>query len=197
MAPDRKLPSKEASSEAIRPDGSPDHVDRIRAEWEAANPAIDTSPLEVVARAGRLASYFDAGIERVLGEHGLSRASWDILAGLRRIGPPFERTPSELHSSLMRSSGWMTNRLHRLEKAGLVERRGNPDDGRSVRIGLTAEGLALVDEVAPLHMENEERMLRGLSPEQRETLAGLLRAILFDLEADGPPPRRRRRSRRC
>ena len=59
---------------------------------------------------------------------------------------------------------------------------------------LTERGVRLVDEVAPLHLANEERMLRALQPEDRDRLAGLLRTLLLEMERDQrtPPGRRDR-----
>ena len=81
---------------------------------------LDTAPAGVVARVGRLAAFFDQGIDRQMAAHGLSRSSWDILATLRRGGAPFEASPTEMYRGLMRSSGWIANRLDRLERAGLI-----------------------------------------------------------------------------
>jgi DNA-binding MarR family transcriptional regulator len=169
-----------------------DHVDAVRAAWGRVWPGLDTSPVGVVARVGRLAAFFDQGIDRAMAAHGLSRSSWDILATLRRDGPPFEAGPTEMYRGLMRSSGWIANRLKRLERAGLITRHRDPDDARAIRVRLTERGVRLVDEVAPLHVANEERMLRALSPEDRERLAGLLRTLLVEMERDQPTPPGRR-----
>jgi DNA-binding MarR family transcriptional regulator len=171
-----------------------DHVDAVRAAWGRVWPELDTAPVGVVARVGRLAAFFDQGIDRAMAAHGLSRSSWDILATLRRGGPPYEASPTEMYRGLMRSSGWIANRLNRLEHAGLITRHPDPDDARAIRVRLTARAVRLVDEVAPLHVANEDRMLGGLSPADREQLAGLLRTLLVAMERDQPtPPGRRRR----
>jgi DNA-binding MarR family transcriptional regulator len=183
-----KVISEHSSSGA----GPSDHVDGVRAAWARVWPELDTSPVGVVARVGRLAAFFDQGIDRAMAAHGLSRSSWDILATLRRGGPPFESSPTEMYRGLMRSSGWIANRLNRLERAGLITRHPDPDDARAIRVRLTERGVRLVDEVAPLHLANEERMLRALGPEDRERLAALLRALLVEMERDQPTPPGRR-----
>lgn len=167
-----------------------DHVDRVRAQWKAVRPDLDTSPLGVVARVGRAAAYFDQSIDALMGGYGLTRSSWDILASLRRVGPPYELTPTELYRGLMRTSGWMTNRLHRLQRAGLVERRPDPDDRRGVVVRLTDRGRKLVDEVSDAHMDNERRLLASLSAADRDALASLLRTLLLGLEQSDPGPPR-------
>jgi DNA-binding MarR family transcriptional regulator len=177
-------------------DGS-DHVDRVRAEWRVVHPDIDTSPIAVVARVGRLAAYFDQAINAIMGRYGLTRSTWDILASLRRQPPPHQLSPTELYRALMRSSGWMTNRLHELERAGLIRRVPDPDDRRGVLVRLTRRGVALVDEVAPLHMRNERALLDPLSRSERKQLEDLLRSLLIPLETTQPgPPRQQSRTRK-
>jgi DNA-binding MarR family transcriptional regulator len=163
-----------------------DHVDHVRDQWGKVNPDLDTSPFAVVGRVGRVASFLDRGVERVLSNYGLDRGSWDILASLRRNGSPFRLSPTELYRDLMRTSGALTYRLHQLERAGLVERVLDPGDRRSTLVALTAAGQALVDVVAPVHMENERNLLTALSGEEQETLAALLRRLLVAYERAPP-----------
>jgi DNA-binding MarR family transcriptional regulator len=172
-----------------------DHVDRVRAEWRAVRPDLDTSPIGVVARLGRLAAYFDQAINDVMARYGLTRSTWDILASLRRQAPPNELSPTDLYRSLMRSSGWMTNRLHELERAGLIERVPDPNDRRGVLVRLTPRGLELVDEIAPQHLANERALLDPLAKVDREQLEDLLRRLLRPLEDTEPTPPRQPRGR--
>jgi DNA-binding MarR family transcriptional regulator len=112
-----------------------------------------------------------------------------VLASLRRCGPPYRLSPTELYLGLMRTSGAMTNRLRRLEAAGLVRRVIDPSDGRALLVELTDEGRALVDALAPLHLANERAMIAALSAREQEQLAGLLAKLLaaFEGEDDRPP----------
>jgi DNA-binding MarR family transcriptional regulator len=167
-----------------------DHVDRVRAQWRTVRPDIDTSPIAIVARVGRAAAYFDQAINELMARHGLSRSSWDVLASLRRTGPPYELSPTELYRGLMRTSGAMTNRLHGLERSGLIERAPDPGDGRGMLVRLTPRGRELVDEIAPQHMETERRLLEHLTADEREHLETGMRRLLGNLEqASAGPPR--------
>jgi DNA-binding MarR family transcriptional regulator len=163
-------------------DADSDHVDRVRAQWRVVRPDLDTSPVGIVARIGRLASYFDQSTNAVMAEYGLNRSAWDILASLRRLGKPYQLTPSELYRELMRSSGWMTNRLNELEDAGLIARRPDPADGRGVLVRLTPDGVRLVDTIIGRHLANEERLISALPNAERDRLAGLLRRLLLTHE---------------
>jgi DNA-binding MarR family transcriptional regulator len=73
----------------------------------------------------------------VCARFNLERWGFDVLASLRRAGKPYQLTPTQLYSSLMRTSGAMTNRVDRLQVAGLVERLHDPADGRGVLVSLT------------------------------------------------------------
>jgi DNA-binding MarR family transcriptional regulator len=179
--------SGDTSTDVAGP-GEQDHVDRVRAQWRAVSPDLDTSPVGIVARVGRIAAYFDHSTDALLGQYGLARSSWDVLASLRRAGPPYELSPTELYRGLMRSSGAMTNRLHRLEQAGLIERRPDPGDGRGLLVRLTRRGSKLVDRIAPVHLENENRLLAALTERDRRALEVLLRRLARDLEETRPTP---------
>jgi len=159
-----------------------DHVDNVRAKWRNVRPELDTSPAGIVARVGRLASYFDQSTGALMAEYRLTRSTWDILASLRREGRPYQLTPSELYRALMRSSGWMTNRLHELEDAGLIVRRPDPGDGRGVLVQLTPDGVRLVDRVIERHLANEDELVRALPKADRDQLERLLRQLLRDHE---------------
>jgi DNA-binding MarR family transcriptional regulator len=177
-----------------------DHVDRVRAQWAAVRPDLDTWPVSVVARLGRVVAYIDAGVNARFADHGMTRNAWDVLASLRRIGPPNRLSPTELCQALMRTSGAMTHRLAELERAGLVERVPDPDDGRGLLVELTREGRSLVDRLAPVHLANERELLAPLTEEEQVTLAALLRKLLLAFERDQPAPPggrggRRRRNR--
>jgi DNA-binding MarR family transcriptional regulator len=163
-------------------------VDRVRAQWATARPDLDTAPVAVIARLGRATAYIDAGINARLAEFGLNRAAWDVLASLRRSEPAHRLSPTQLYVALMRSSGAITHRLHRLERAGLVKRIPDPDDARGMLVELTAKGTAVVDRIAPLHLANEASLLEPLNQKEQATLTELLRKLLRAYEQQQPTP---------
>ena len=116
-------------------------------------------------------------------DHGLGPGEFDVLATLRRSGPPYALSPTALYDATMVTSGAMTGRIDRLEKAGWVARGPDPEDRRGVRVSLTGAGRALIDEVMTLHVANEARLLEGLSRSEQETLAGLLGKLLETMPA--------------
>jgi DNA-binding MarR family transcriptional regulator len=151
-----------------------DHVGRIIAQWAVHRPDLDVSPMGLIGRLHRLAARLNEELRPVFAAAGLGDGDFDVLAALRRHGPPHELTPGELGATTMVTSGAITKRIDRLERAGLVTRTVSAADARSRRVGLTAEGRRLVDDLVERHVANEHRLVAGLSAAEREQLAGLL-----------------------
>lgn len=165
-----------------------DHVDRVIAQWATARPDLDLSPSAVIARLGRAVAYIDAGVNARLADFGLTRGSWDVLASLRRSGPPYQLSPTQLYQELMRTSGAMTHRLSGLERAGLIKRIPDPQDGRGMLVELTRKGITTADKVAAEHLDNQRKLLAALSEEEQAILTSLLRKLLITFERDQPVP---------
>lgn len=159
-----------------------DHVDQIMAQWRRERPDLDPSPMGVIGRISRAALTLGRELEATFAGFGLNRGEFDVLATLRRSGPPYRLTPTALFTDLMLSSGAMTNRLDRLEQAGLIARTPDPADRRGTLVGLTPSGLELIDNAVAAHLANEQRLLGPLSADDREQLAQLLRRLLRSLE---------------
>jgi DNA-binding MarR family transcriptional regulator len=158
-----------------------DHLDFVLDQWARERPDIDPSPMGVIGRVTRLARLVEPELARTFVRHGLERSSFDVLATLRRSGPPYRLTPAELMRSSMVTSGAVTQRLDRLERRGLIERMPSEIDARSIQVALTADGLELIEQALPDHVANEQRILAALSPTQRGALADLLRRLLESL----------------
>ena len=161
-----------------------DAVDRIVEQWTAERPDLDSSPIGVIGRVSRLSRLVDRRLAENFARFGLENWMYDVLATLRRAGPPYELTAGMLVRRTMVTTGAITNRIDRLAERGLVQRSADADDRRKVIVHLTPAGLALVDEVAEAHMAVEHEILGELSPRQRATLADLLRVPLLTLGDD-------------
>jgi DNA-binding MarR family transcriptional regulator len=151
-------------------------------QWAEQRPDLDVSPMAVIGRLSRMALLIDAELRRTFAEHGLDRASFDVLATLRRSDPPHRLTPTELMRSAMVTSGAITQRLDKLEGRGLVVRSSNASDGRGVLVALTEEGRKVIDAALPDHLATENRLLAGLSKSERAALAKTLRTLLESLD---------------
>lgn len=158
-----------------------DDVDRFRAQRKRESPDINTEPMAIFGRIYRISNRIAPHMEALFAEYGLERGEFDVLASLQRSGPPYQLSPTELYTALMISSGGLTHRLQRLEKAGLVRRTPSPSDGRSMLVGLTDEGYRRVKDAFARDMALEQSWLKPLSKAERETLAGLLRRLYAGL----------------
>ena len=163
-------------------DGRPDRVARIQAEWRRELPDVDVAPQGVIGRLHRLAARLTEEITAVYADHGLSEGEFDVLAALRRAGVPHERSAGDLAASTMVTSGGMTKRLDRLERAGLVTRRVSDADGRGRAVRLTPDGLRLIDAAFAAHMANERRLLDLLPAREQRLLEDVLRSWLGRLD---------------
>ena len=107
-----------------------DHIDKwLETAWLQDIPNLDLEVEGIVDRMSGLTRRFKRSLNDVLAEHGLTFEEWDVFGALRRAGPPFRRSAGELAKRSELSSGAMTNRLDRLEKAGLRQapaRSGRP-----------------------------------------------------------------------
>ena len=159
-----------------------DPVDKILAQWHKERPDLDVSPMGLIGRTTRLASYLRKAIGKTFAEYGLQPGEFDVMATLRRAGSPYQLSPTELFKSMMVSSGTMTNRIDRLEKAGLVERTPDERDRRATLIHLTDKGFSLIDEAVTAHVANEHKIVSALSADERDTLTALLSKMLRSLE---------------
>jgi DNA-binding MarR family transcriptional regulator len=159
-----------------------DIVDGIVKQWRDERPDLDAMPLTAVSRILRLAGLLEQRANEVLKPFDIPFWGFDVLGALRRQGRPYCLTPSELLRSTVLTSGAMTNRIDRMEELGLVERRRDPDDRRSVQVCLTLKGLKVVDAATPVRFQEAKDALRGVPAPERKLLAELLRKMLLGLE---------------
>src|SRR5262249_35967886 len=138
-----------------------DALDRIVGEWHQVHPDLDPSPLAVLGRLQRLAGLVRRQIGAILKPYDLAWQLLDVMGTLRRAGPPFRRTPTALYRACMLSAGAMTNRIDRLEGAGLVSRVPDPEDRRGTLVGLTARGLEVVDEAITAVWATQAQLVAG------------------------------------
>jgi DNA-binding MarR family transcriptional regulator len=151
-----------------------DEVESLISAWESERPDVPMDSLRVSLPLRRALQSAEARRSRLLAKHGITAATLDLLVALRRAGEPYVRTPSELGRLLVLSSGGVSQRLERLEEAGLLERRVNTDDRRVVYVQLTDLGLRTLDDLIGEYMRHEDAMLDGLTGRQREQLTRLL-----------------------
>ncbi len=163
-----------------------DEVDRLVEAWRRERPDLDLEPMEVLSRVSRVSRQLDVARRAAFAEHGIEQWEFDVLAALRRAGPPYQLSPGRLLRETLVTSGTMTNRVDRLEGRGLVERLPDPRDRRGVLVQLTARGRETVDGALAGLLELERPLLSALGDEERDQLAGLLRKLAASVGSTDP-----------
>jgi len=172
--------------------GNRDSIEELLTQWQRERPDLDPWALGVFGRVRRLSTTIVRRAEAWLQPLGLTFESFSVIVTLRRCGPPYELNPTALYRDSLLSSGAITNRIDRVESAGLVKRRPDPDDRRGVIVQLTAKGRALADRAIALHFAGMTAALNGLEPAERKQLTALLAKVLALVEAQDQPPKRQR-----
>lgn len=159
-----------------------DPVDAIIEQWARVRPDLDTAGMEVFGRVFRLARAMGDRMEKEYAKYGISRGEFDVLATLRRSGEPYTLSPRQLSATLMLTTGGMTGRLDKLERAGLLRRSPDPHDRRGLQVTLTEAGLRLIDAAVGAGLAVQTEALSTLDGERAGQLADLLRELLFATE---------------
>ena len=161
-----------------------DHVDRLTEQWASQRPELDTRPLRISARVVRLQRFLDQRIAATLEQLDVNEGEVNVLAALRRAGPPYQLTPTELYRGLLLSSSAMTHRIDRLEANDLVRRIPDTDDGRRVRVALTDRGREVVDEAMDRTVTSLSAITDLLDDDEHAALEAMLARLLAAFERD-------------
>lgn len=165
-----------------------DEVDAIVAAWQRERPDLDVEPLHVLSRLDRLAGVLGLRRIEIFARHDLRPHEFDVLAALRRAGSPFRLTAGDLAAQTHVTSGTMTSRVDGLARRGLVTRVPDSDDGRLVRVELTDEGAAIVEDAFEELLGVERDLLTPIAAESLEPLAQTLRALLASASTSSRAP---------
>ena len=118
----------------------------------------------------------------VLSKLGLTYPQYLVMLALWETSP---RTVGALGEALYLDSGTLTPLLKRMEQAGLVERRRDPDDERRVQVSLTEDGRALRKQAEQV----PETLTAGFDgdPSDVEDLRESVQALVRTLAKHGKP----------
>ncbi|MGH3240231.1 MAG: MarR family winged helix-turn-helix transcriptional regulator [Spirillospora sp.] len=111
-------------------------------------------------------------------EHGITSQQGVLLCVLM-MEP---RGMGELGAMLGLAKSSLTGLVDRTERNGLVRRESDPADMRAVRVALTPEGRALIDEFYPETCRRVERLADGLDEAERNALGEVLGRVVRDNE---------------
>jgi DNA-binding MarR family transcriptional regulator len=182
----QSMPDAARSPQIDGADLGADAIDRIEDAWRRERPDVDVSSVGIISRIWRISRHLEQARKERLAEHGTDRVTLDVLAMLRRSGPPFRVTAGELtHHSLI-SSGGVSQRLEKLERAGLVTRHIHSEDRRRIDVELTPAGVTLIDSLLADLMAHEAGLLDALAPWEQEDLRRILKRLLARFEPVTP-----------
>jgi DNA-binding MarR family transcriptional regulator len=146
-------------------------------------------PTVLVDSVLSVAAQIEPELEEALAEHRLTRPSFQVLNALLDADDN-ALTQRDLMSSVRRTSGTVSVRMARLERAGLVTREPDADDRRTVTVTLTDRGREWVEAARPAYAEAAARLAAGLPDADRATFAENLDAWQgFFAPDDGEAPR--------
>jgi DNA-binding MarR family transcriptional regulator len=161
-----------------------DSVDFCTDDIASNYPQIDPEVEGVVSRMAAINKHVQREFDETLAGHGLNHGEYRLLLRLSTRSADNRMSAGDLSRALMLSSGAMTNRLDRLERAGLVRRVPDPKDRRGVLVELTDRGRDQIGGAVTEQAAKEIDVMRALTPRELASLNQLLRKVLVSLETD-------------
>ena len=155
-----------------------DSLDESLEIWAREIPDLDPVTEGIIERIQILAFNVNQTMDETLQEFDLDRRAFQLLGKLRRHGAPYQVSAGKLAADLRLSSGAMTNRLDRMEAAGLVRRLPDPNDRRGTLVEPTEEGHAAWDKTVGAQARREALFSSVLGDADKQKLHDLLRHLM-------------------
>ncbi len=162
-----------------------DDLDAMLEVWARQIADLDPVTEGVVERIQKLAKAFDRSMDETLVASGLDRRSFHVLEKLRKVGPPYRQSAGKLADQMGLSSGAMTNRLDRMEAAGLVRRLSDPNDRRGTLVEPTDAGNEIWGRTVGTQAKREAKFASVLDAKDRAELHRLLRILMRAFPSTG------------
>ncbi|GEM47744.1 MarR family winged helix-turn-helix transcriptional regulator [Deinococcus cellulosilyticus] len=153
-------------------------VQRIEAEWRAKHPELPLDEILTLIALHRTSQKLLKDHDQFLAGFGLNFAAADVLLSLYRSAPPEGLTLAKLASVMAVTAPAMTARVDRLMESGWITKDSDPEDRRAFKIRLTPEGVALVQKMFPLHIQDKQKTFERFTREEIQTLRELLVRLL-------------------
>ena len=171
-----------------------DYLDQALVVWAREIPDLDPLTEGIVERIHILAHELNVSSDETLAEFDLDRRSFKLLSRLRSFGPPYQRSAGMLANDMQLSSGAMTNRLDRMEAAGLIRRLPDPNDRRGTLVEPTEAGHAAWDQAVGTQARREAMIAAVLTDDGTRATPHV--AAPADARLPGQGPRSQARDRR-
>jgi DNA-binding MarR family transcriptional regulator len=158
------------------------HLSHQVAASAALDKTLDGSALWVLLAVYRAFSILDRDQAEEVGTMGLSPLQFNILTTLQRTRVP--TTMGALASMLVVKPNNLSGNISTLAEKGLIRRELNSADQRSLLAVLTPEGEAFLKKHLPAHWLRLERLMGGLTREQRLQMVTLLQKLTTSIEGE-------------
>lgn len=145
-------------------------------------PASNEVEDQIVASIRRIIRAIDLQSRRLLDQHKLTGPQLATLREAEKLG---EISISTLARAVHLSQPTVSGILNRLERRGLVVRKRSAGDRRSVVIGVTGEGLRVLDEAPSLLQDRFRAELARLEDWERHWMLSALERIASMMDAEG------------
>lgn len=155
-----------------------DRLDDMLVVWAREIPNLDPLTEGIVERIQILSKKFNQSMDETLAGFDLDRHAFHLLGKLRSHGAPYRRSAGQLADDMHLSSGAMTNRLDRMEEAGLIRRLPDPNDRRGTLVEPTRAGHDAWDKAVGTQAQTEKLIASTLSQREKEELHRLLRGLM-------------------
>lgn len=197
LSPEQKTKKSGRPPSPAKPAPLPHLIDQVGAST-SLDQALDGSALWVLLAMYRSFAVLDRDQADEVADMGLTPLQFNILTTLQRARHP--TTMGALASMLVVRPTNLSGNINALAERGLIRREVNHDDQRSLLAVLTAQGEAFLDAHLPAHWRRLERLMAGLTREQRLNLVSLLKLLVASIHAEqqhnapaGPGPKARPR----
>ena len=161
-----------------------DHIEL----WSRELPDLDPRVEGIVTRVQWLDQYRRSRLGQALAGQGLKLWEFKTLHILRRSGPPYQATATELAAALDLSPAAMTKRLDNLEQDGYLRRRHDTADRRRILVTLSDTGHQAWEKTISVQDRVERELVAALRPQEQDQLVRLLRRLVLAAAASPAPP---------
>lgn len=157
-------------------------VEDIRQHYVDIDPEVEG----VVDRISSISKHLTRTFDETLAKYALNMGEYKLLSRLVTRSAEHRMSAGDLSRTLMLSSGATTNRIDRMERAGLVRRLRDPNDRRGVLVEITPAGKKLIDKAVTEQAAKERDVVSALGGKDLTALNDLLRTVLISLERPNP-----------
>jgi DNA-binding MarR family transcriptional regulator len=137
----------------------------------------------VASQIGDLSRLMRRSFDRYIRSTGLTYPQWRVIGVLSNAQGIRQ---AALAQRLDMQPISMARLVDRLEEAGWIERRPDPDDRRAVRLFLTRKTQPVLEEIRSVRGDFEEDVLAGITKAERKQLLQLLARVRSNLELLDP-----------